>query len=62
MNVLEHSLDRVRPRLLSLAADLATNGSHEIGPTPDLVAAALLTLASVANVLAVELTGEKPLR
>lgn len=60
---LEDHLARARPRLLSLAADLASNGDRTASPiAPDLVAAGLESIASMASALAVELRGEPALR
>jgi len=60
---LEADLARARPRLLSLAADIASGGDRTMSPLPaELLAAALDTLASMATVIAVELRGEEALR
>lgn len=59
---LEHDLARARPRLMALAADLASGGDRSTPVPPHLTAAALDTVASMANALAVDLRGEKALR
>ncbi len=59
---LEHHLDRARPRLLALAADLASGGDRTKPVPPDLVAAGLDSIASLATVIAGQLRGEEPVR
>jgi len=61
-NTLEHALARARPRLLSLAADLASNGDRSKPIPAELVAGGLEALASMASALAVELRNEPALR
>lgn len=59
---LEDNLARARPRLLSLAADLASGGDRSQPVTADEVAAAVDTLASLCQVLAAEHRGEAATR
>jgi len=51
---LEDQLARARPRLLGLAADVASNGDRSQPVPPDRVAAALDTIAELATALAAE--------
>jgi hypothetical protein len=59
---LEHDLARARPRLLSLACDLVSGGDRTRTVPPDLTAAGLESLASMATAIAAELRGEPALR